>query len=139
MSRNSSIAGQCSDVQSNVSTRHPILLVFSQAHVLRVIKKQLEQFGCQVSSAHDAEGALSLIHENAYSAVIVDVDLPGTNGILLCMNIHRQLQQVTQEQPLLFLTGITDDELDTRQTDRPVPAKCLPWPLNVETLLSALA
>ncbi len=139
MSRNSSTAVQKSNVQSNDLTRYPVLLVFSQAHVMRVIKKQLEQFGCQISSAHDAEGALSLIHENAYAAVLADADLPGTNGIQLCMNIHRQLQQATQEQPLLFLTGITEDELDACETDWPVHAQCLPWPLNVETLLTALA
>jgi CheY-like chemotaxis protein len=139
MSRNSSTAVKHSDTQTNGFEQYHVLLVFSQAHVVRVIKKQLEQFGCRVSSAHDAECALSLIHDNTYSAVLADADLPGTNGVVLCMTIHRQLQQATQDQPLLFLSGITDEELDARHTAWPVNVQCVNWPLNVEALLHSLA
>ena len=132
MARNMSAA---KDLDSVGDQTH-VLLVFSQAHVVRVIKAQLEHSGCQVSSIDNAESALSLIHAGHYAAVLVEADLPRMNGVQLCMNIQRQLQQ---NQPQLFLTGITTCELAEHQSDWPMPAQCMPWPINVEALLQALS
>ncbi len=112
-----------------------MLLVFNQAHVVRIIKAQLEELGCSVSSACDAESALALLHQANFTAAIIAFDLPGMNGIQLCMNINRQIHQ---DPPRLFLSGISQTQLESENTDWPVRAECLEWPISVATLIQSL-
>lgn len=116
------------------SNRCRVLLVFNQAHIVRVLKTQLEQHDFQISTAYNAESALKMIHTGVYDAVVIDVVISGMGGVQLCMNINRQLQH---DKPQLFLTGVSASAIAALHTDWPINAQGLDWPISVTQLLEA--
>ena len=111
-----------------------VLLVFNQAHIVRVLKAQLEQIDCTVLTAHSAEKALEMIHQYSFDAVLIDTELSGMGAEQLCMNINRQMQ-ITQ--PQLFLTGVNAISIAAQPTDWPTNALGLAWPISVSKWLEA--
>jgi len=117
------------------STHRRILLVFNQAHIVRVLKTQLEQTNCSVHTSHGAESALEMIHADIFDAVVIDSELSGMGAVQLCMNINRQMRH---SKPRLFLTGVTAIELAAQRTDWPINAQGLAWPISVNQLISVI-
>ncbi len=117
------------------NTRRRILLVFNQAHIVRVLKAQLEQTNYLVHTAHNAENALEMIHTDKFDAVAIDTELSGMGAVQLCMNINRQMRQA---KPQLMLTGINAIELAEQRTDWPVNALGLAWPISMAELIGAI-
>ncbi len=87
-----------------------ILLVDDEAHVLRVIKLNLERNGFAVETALSGEIALSLLKNytddagvsSNFDIVIADVDMPVMSGCELAQYIHRDFGT---ESPVVFLLG----------------------------------
>jgi len=118
---------------ANTSCR--VMLVCNQAHIIRVLKTQLEQQGCWVSTARSAERALEKLHASSYTAVVVDTDVAGMGALQLCMNIDRQIQQ---NKPRVFLSGAAAIDMAQQTTDWPINAEGLDWPISVTYLLAAI-
>ena len=85
-----------------------ILLVEDEATISGFIKKGLAENGFEVLQAFDGEMGLKLADRFAFDLIILDLILPGINGIELCKKIRTQLQL---ETPILMLTALneTDD------------------------------
>jgi|GEM_PF-3171287 len=113
-----------------------ILLVCNQAHILRILKTELEQQGYWVSTARSAERALEKIHANRFCAAVIDADINGMGAVQLCLNINRQVKHNT---PQLFLSGATAIELANQKTDWPLNAQGLAWPVSVSYLLESIS
>jgi DNA-binding response OmpR family regulator len=64
----------------------------------------LQPFGYQVDTAFDGRKGLAMALENRYSAVILDVMLPGLNGF----DVLRELRRESQV-PVLMLTALGDE------------------------------
>ena len=77
-----------------------ILLVEDEQGVARFIKKGLEEEGFSVDHAGDGEGGLELAALGGYDVMIVDVMLPGMDGMVLC----RRLRSSGNQTPILMLT-----------------------------------
>ena len=60
-----------------------------------------------IDAAHNAESALALVETSQYDLIVLDVMLPGLDGISLC----RQLRTQNQRVPILLLTA-KDDPAD---------------------------
>ena len=60
-----------------------------------------------VDAAHDAKSALAFVEASQYDLIVLDVMLPGLDGISLC----RQLRTQNQRVPILLLTA-KDDPAD---------------------------
>ncbi len=60
-----------------------------------------------IDAAHNAKSALALVETNQYDLIVLDVVLPGLDGISLC----RQLRTENQRVPILLLTA-KDDPAD---------------------------
>ena len=87
-----------------------ILLVEDEQKVASFIKKGLEEQTYSVDLAYDGLMGKKLALNNNYDLIIMDVILPGINGIELC----KEVRKVNQTVPVLLLTalGTTEDKVE---------------------------
>jgi two-component system, NtrC family, response regulator GlrR len=78
-----------------------LLIVDDDLSVLKVLKMRLESDGYQVEAASDIEAAKDLALRNEYEAVILDLKLPGGDGIALMKSIHER----NPDLPVIMLTA----------------------------------
>ena len=83
-----------------------ILLVEDERKLSAVIKKGLKEVHYAVDLADNGEDALFLAQSNPYDLIILDIMLPGRDGISIC----RQLRKEKNATPILMLTARDDVE-----------------------------
>jgi DNA-binding response OmpR family regulator len=71
-------------------TQPRVLVVDDEANHSRVIAIGLRVEGFQVDTATDAEGALGLLAAEPFDLAIVDLMMPGTNGIQLARLVRER-------------------------------------------------
>ena len=84
-----------------------ILVVEDEPDILEVVRYNLEQAGFQVSASDNGEAALERIEDNPPELVILDLMLPGVDGLEVCRAI--KWQEATKDLPVLILTAKTDE------------------------------
>lgn len=84
-----------------------ILVVEDEKKVAAFIKRGLEEEGYRVDAVYDGESAISMATANMYDLLILDVMLPGKDGL----SIVRELRHNSNLVPVLMLTArdSTDD------------------------------
>lgn len=87
---------------------YKVLLVDDDVHILNANEAYLKKLGYQVSRAENGELALKLASSAAFDAIVLDVDMPGTDGVTVC----RRLREVSGV-PVIFLSAYarTDDRI----------------------------
>ncbi|NWF68362.1 MAG: response regulator [Chloroflexi bacterium] len=85
-----------------------ILVVDDEIGALTLIGIMLERGGFGVLKAKDAQAALSVLEQNTPDLIILDVMMPGMDGIELCERIRRRSD--TLETPVLILSARGDAE-----------------------------
>jgi DNA-binding response OmpR family regulator len=83
-----------------------LLLVEDEKNVASFIKKGLEEELYSVDVAEDGSKGLSMASSNVYNLAIIDIMLPGFNGIELC----KRLRDKGLKLPILLLTAIDSVE-----------------------------
>ncbi len=85
-----------------------ILLIEDEPRVSSFIKKGLEEQGNEVMQAYDGESGLKLARQYDFNVIILDIVMPGMNGLEVCDKLKNQYQI---KSPILMLTalGTTDD------------------------------
>lgn len=78
-----------------------ILVVEDEKGMSQVLRRGLEEENHNVSLAADGLSAIRLAEQNRFDLILLDVMLPGLNGI----DVARQLRQNRQETPILMLTA----------------------------------
>jgi len=78
-----------------------ILVVEDEKGIAGFIKRGLEEEHYAVDVAGDTEQALFLIETNEYDLIVLDVMLPGKDGITVC----RELREKKMAVPVLMLTA----------------------------------
>lgn len=84
-----------------------ILIVEDEKKIADSLQKGLEELGYQVSVAYDGKIGEKLFFQQKFDLVILDINLPGINGLELCAHIRQHNKQV----PILMLTtfgSVTD-------------------------------
>lgn len=79
-----------------------ILLVEDEANVVSFIKKGLSEDGYEVTIALDGESGLKMALSYSFSIIILDIMLPGINGLEIC----RKIREENITTPILFLTAL---------------------------------
>ncbi len=87
-----------------------ILVVEDEHRLAAVLKQGLTEQGYAVDLAHDGEEGLGLAELEPYDLLILDVMLPGLDGLAVC----RQLRARGRHMPVLLLTA--RDAVDDRVT-----------------------
>ncbi|MDR2367741.1 MAG: response regulator transcription factor [Deltaproteobacteria bacterium] len=83
-----------------------ILVVDDDPHISEVVEFALTAAGHSVRLAADAETGLAILRESKVDLAIVDINLPGKDGLWLC----RAVREFSQT-PIIFLSA-RDEELD---------------------------
>lgn len=85
-----------------------VLIIEDHANLAANIGEFLEEHGDVVDYAGDGLTGLHLAAVNAYDAIVLDLRLPGMDGVTLCQRLRRDAGDTT---PLLMLTA-RDTERD---------------------------
>ncbi len=119
-----------------------ILLVDDQAHVLRVLKRSLENSGFTVEVALGAEVALDMLCESAavcgkpeFDVVITDLDMPIMNGCDLARVI---VESYGSNTPLVLVTGDCDENEQTDWLSNLAGVEQVKNPMSLNWLMSRL-
>jgi DNA-binding response OmpR family regulator len=88
-----------------------ILVIEDHRDIAESILDFLEQRGFSVDYAQDGVTGLHLAVSNSYDVIVLDVMLPGLDGISLCRKLREQARRAT---PVLMLTA--RDTLDDKIT-----------------------
>jgi len=78
-----------------------ILVVDDDRNLLELMGMMLQSADYQVTTARDGDGALSAVKAHAFDLAVVDLKLPGTDGISLMCELH----QINPEIPVIILTA----------------------------------
>jgi two-component system response regulator MprA len=86
-----------------------VLVVEDDAEIADVLRRTLRQEGHQVQSAGDGIAALELAEDFAPDLVILDLGLPGLDGVEVCRRLRAE-----SDAPILILTARaqTDDRVE---------------------------
>ena len=82
-----------------------ILIVEDEAKLREVLCDYFCSKGEKPFEAGNGVQALSLIEENEYDAVLLDIMMPELDGLSVCRAVRR-----TNDVPIIFLTALSDEE-----------------------------
>ena len=81
-----------------------VLVVDDEKLIVKGIKFSLEQDGMEVDTCFDGESALEKLKEKEYDMVLLDLMLPGMDGLEVCQDI-REFSDV----PIIIITAKSED------------------------------
>lgn len=84
-----------------------VLIIEDEVSVSSFIKKGLEETGFQVYAAYDGSTGLSMALQTEVDVILLDVVLPGINGVELCKKLRSEHKIST---PILMLTALGSTE-----------------------------
>ena len=84
-----------------------LLVVEDDDTIRETVCEAMEMEGFQVTAATNGQSAWDLLNRHRYDLVVLDLMLPGINGLDLC----RQLRQ-GNEGPLVLVVSARDTETD---------------------------
>ena len=86
---------------------YTLLIIEDNVDIARLIQFHVQDLGCNADIAADGIQALEMFRKNSYQLVILDLMLPGMDGLEVC----KQLRAQTSYVPILMLTS-KSSELD---------------------------
>ena len=89
------------------AAKHDVLIVDDHENQRQQLRGVLEDEGFRVTDAPDAEGGLAVIEQHPFDAVVLDVNMPGMDGLTA-------LARLTQLAPDLAVVIVTGESLIQR-------------------------
>ena len=86
-----------------------VLLVDDDPSARLLLKRELSGIACDLVEAEDATGALDVLGRDRFAVAIVDVKLPGMDGLELTAAIRKRERNA--QIPIIFLTGRINDDI----------------------------
>jgi two-component system KDP operon response regulator KdpE len=99
-----------SSYPSSANSQGVILIVDDDASVRRALRTTLQTLGFMTSEASGGDEALVLARTSPYDVVLLDVNMPGMDGLETCRQLRRLLPRIA----ILMLT-VRDSEEDKVQ------------------------
>jgi DNA-binding NtrC family response regulator len=90
-----------SQVEVSEMTGHRVLLVDDDADFIDVLSERLDARGLRVTTAESGEAALEQAADKSFDAIILDLAMPGMNGI----ETLKRLRQINPDLQIILLTG----------------------------------
>jgi DNA-binding response OmpR family regulator len=85
-----------------------VVVVEDDAHIRRIYDSGLTELGFTVLTASDGEDGLSLLSQHEPRVVVLDINLPGIDGIEVC---RRSRALKSGSAPVIFITANDDLEI----------------------------
>jgi two-component system OmpR family response regulator len=79
-----------------------LLLIDDDADILQLLTKFLRQHGYETEAAIDGTAALDLLQEQKFDLILLDLMLPGEDGLSLCRRIRAD-----ERIPIIMLTAVS--------------------------------
>lgn len=89
-----------------------VLFVEDDAMNRRVVRDMLQVVGADMSEAEDAETGLRMIDQDCYNVVLMDLRMPGMDGLTAIRHIRERVDGKA-ELPIIVVTA--DTALDIRE------------------------
>ncbi len=89
-----------------MTERIPILLVEDEPHIAQGLIFNLEEEGYQVCHVEAGEEALELLATKRFALLILDLMLPGIDGLEVCRTLRQRGNQI----PILMLTARSSEQ-----------------------------
>jgi two-component system alkaline phosphatase synthesis response regulator PhoP len=89
------------------AARATILAIDDEEDILELIKVNLTREGYQVQSALTGEAALALVRQDSPDLILLDLMLPGTDGLEVCRRLKGD--PITAHIPIIMLTARSED------------------------------
>ncbi len=108
-----------------------ILVVDDDPNIRRFLSESLRLHGYEVHSFEDAESALAELDKHDFSLALLDILLPGTNGLQLCRKLRGMAK--TSELPIIMMTAFykqADHIRDAREQYGATDYLLKPFPLK---------
>lgn len=84
---------------------YKVLIIEDDKHIVELLTIHLHDLGCQISSATDGRKGLTMALEDNHDLIVLDLMLPGINGIEIC----RRIRQRNLQTPILMLTAKSEE------------------------------
>ncbi|WP_131667529.1 response regulator transcription factor [Psychrobacter pygoscelis] len=81
---------------------HKILIIEDNPDIVANIYAFFEAKGFEIDNAHNGKSGLALVSTNRYDVILLDVMLPGMDGIKICRTLREEFYNKT---PILMLTA----------------------------------
>lgn len=112
------------------TSQYKILIIDDDEDLAMIISDMLTSYGYSVTCAVDSESAFELLSKNTYHIILLDINLPDSDGFELCKELRR-----TSTVPVIFASARTSE------TDRITGYDIggddyLPKPYSMKELLS---
>ncbi len=88
--------------------RKHVLIVDDDRDLVRGLELYLRLEGFDVSCAYGGAGAIEKMSASKPSAVILDIRMPGIDGVEVCRHIREEMGD--RDTPLIILTALCDSE-----------------------------
>ena len=79
-----------------------VLLVEDHGDIVANVCEYLEPLGYKLDCARNGDAGLALAADRKYDAIVLDLTLPGMDGLDVCRRLRRDLHDAT---PILMLTA----------------------------------
>src|SRR5450631_1247979 len=93
--------------QQEASVARKILVVDDEAVLVETIAYNLEQAGYRVVTASDGNSALEAARSESPDLILLDIMLPGIDGLEVCRQLRRENNTATT--PIVMLTAKSDE------------------------------
>lgn len=119
------------DTINNLKIRK-FLIVESDLGLLKIIEDTFEKLGVPFYTADCSDDAHKIIDSIYIDCLLIDLNIPDTNGIELCRNIHKKYNK-----PVILMSG-TYDNMIIKAADNAGVTTFLYKPLNLVDLFELL-
>ncbi|MZQ85376.1 response regulator [Paenibacillus sp. 5J-6] len=109
-----------------------ILLIEDEKNLVRFIQLELEHESFEVQAAYDGKSGLDLALQEEWDLILLDIMLPGLNGIEVCRRIR-----AAKKTPVLMLTA-RDSVVDRVSGLDSGADDYMPKPFAIEELLARI-
>lgn len=82
-----------------------VLIIEDDADIIELLTIHLNDLGCKIVSATNGQKGLTIAKEERFDLVILDIMLPGLNGMEIC----RKIRQTDRHTPILMLTAKSEE------------------------------
>ena len=83
-----------------------ILAVDDEKDICWALEKGLRDEGVRITQVHRGEDAIQAVRGRSFDAAIIDVKLPGKNGI----EVSRGIRQIVPQLPIVMISGYYYEE-----------------------------
>lgn len=84
---------------------HKVLIIEDDQEITALLEIHLKDLGCAVIAVDNGEEGLLAVKESRFDLVILDIMLPGLNGMEVC----RKMRQTDRYTPILMLTALSEE------------------------------